>query len=153
MIGFTEGEYYVYGDPCAWSSTRPDTPATTVDGLLAALANQAFREASAPEDITVDGYTGKKLILHMADEVSDFDACDQDKDGVAEDGDPTFGLFAVPVESPARYSQGVGQIEEVWAVDVDGQLVVNIGVYYPDTPQNAIDEVRAILASATFDLP
>ncbi len=32
MIGFTEDEYYVYGDPCAWSSTTPDTPATTVDG-------------------------------------------------------------------------------------------------------------------------
>jgi hypothetical protein len=151
VIGFTEGEYFVYGDPCAWFSTRPDTPATTVDALVAALANQAFREASAPEDITVDGYAGKKIILHMADEVSDFDACD--KDGRVEEGDPTFGLFAVPHESPARYSQDVGQIEEVWAVDVDGQLVVNIGVYYPDTPQNAIDQVRAILASATFDLP
>jgi hypothetical protein len=85
------------------------------------------------------------------DEVAEFEACD--KDGEAEDGDATFGLFGVPSEDPARYSQDVGQIEEVWAVDVDGQLIVNIGVYYPDTPQNAIDEVRAILASATFELP
>ena len=148
MIGFTEGEYYVYGDPCAWSTTRPDTPATTVDGLVAALANQASREASAPEDITVDGYAGKKIILHMADEGADFDACDEDG------GDASFGLFGVASdEGPARYSQDPGQIEEVWAVDVDGVVVVNIGVYYPDTPQNAIDEVRAILASATFEAP
>jgi hypothetical protein len=147
MLGFTEGEYYVYGDACAWSSTRPDTPATTVDALMAALANQALRQASAPEDITVGGYAGKKIILRMADEVADFAACD--KDG---QGDRQFGLFAVPtdVEGPARYSQGVAQIEEVWAVDVDGHLVVNIGAYYPETPQNAVDEVRAILASATF---
>ena len=144
MLGYTEGEFYVYGDPCAWSSTTPDTPATTVDELMAALANQASREASAPEDIAVAGYTGKKLVLHMADEVADFDACDGD----------TFGLFGVASEEgPTRYSQGVGQIEEVWAVDMDGVLVIIIGVYYPGTPQHAIDETRAILASATFELP
>ena len=126
-------------------STTPDTPSTTVDGLVAALANQALREASAPEDITVDGYAGKKIILQMADDVGGHDDCDEG----------TFALFGTPetAEDPARYSQSVGQVEEVWAVDVDGQLVVIIGAYYPDTPQNAIDEVRAILASATFELP
>jgi hypothetical protein len=146
VLGYPEGEYYVYGDPCAWSSTRPDTPATTVDELVDALANQRSREASATEEITVDGYAGKKIILDMAEDVPDFFECDQG----------TFGLFGVPEaldESPYRYSQDPGQTEEVWAVDVDGVVVVNIGVYYPDTPQHVIDEVRAILASATFDLP
>lgn len=150
IIGFSDSEYYVYGDPCAWSSTRPDTPATTVDGLMAALANQASREASTPEDITVDGHAGKSIILHMASDVADFDACDK-----GGSGDIFFGLFAVPpdVGFPARFSQDPGQIEEVWAVDVDGQLVVSIGVYYPETPQNAIDGMRAMLASATYELP
>jgi hypothetical protein len=36
---------------------------------------------------------------------------------------------------------------------VDGLSVVLIGLYYADTPQNAVDELRAILASATFELP
>ena len=146
MIVFQGREYYVYGDPCDWSSTTPDTPATTVDELVDALANQASREASAPEDITVDGYAGKKIILHMADDV-DFDACDE-------------GLFALFGQSRGsssddlgRYSQGPGQIEEVWAVDVDGLIVVLVGAYYADTPQNAVEELRAILASATFELP
>lgn len=150
MIGWTVGEYYVYGDPCAWSSTRPDTPATTVDELMAALANQASRDASTPEDITVDGYAGKRIILDMSYEADDFDACD------VVDGGGTFGLFGAPFEvneSPYRYSQDVGQVEEVWAVDADGLLAVNIGVYYPDTPQHAIDQVRAMLESATFELP
>ena len=44
-----------------------------------------------------------------------------------------------------------GQIEEVWAVDVNGLIVVLVGTYYPDTPQDAVEELRAILASATFD--
>lgn len=143
IIAFhVDREYYVYGDPCRWSTTRPDTPATTVDGLVDALANQALREASAPEDITLDGYAGKKIILHMADDV-DFDACDEG----------TFALFGVTGEDPARLSQGPGQIEEVWAVDVDGQVVVLIGLYYADTPQDAVDELRAILASTTFEEP
>jgi hypothetical protein len=146
MITFEGREYYVYGDPCDWSSTIPDTPATTVDELVGALANQASREASAPEDITVDGYAGKKIVLHMADDV-DFDACDEG----------FFALFGQSTgTSPhelSRYSQGPGQIEEVWAVDVDGLIVVMDGVYYADTPQNAVDELRAILASATFELP
>ena len=144
MIAFQSREYYVYGDACHLSTTRPDTPATTVDELVDALANQASREASAPEDITVDGYAGKKIILDMADDV-DITACDE--------GGDSLTLFGVPGEDRARYSQGPGQIEEVWAVDVDGQLVVLDGLYYADTPQNAVDELRSILASATFELP
>ena len=38
-------------------------------------------------------------------------------------------------------------------MDVDGLLVVNIGVYYPGTEQTVIDDVRSTLASTTFDVP
>jgi hypothetical protein len=53
------GDLYVYGDPCRWATTKPDAPATTVDELVAALTAQASRDASAPVDITLDGYAGK----------------------------------------------------------------------------------------------
>jgi hypothetical protein len=148
MLVYSGSEYYVYGDACTWSSTKPNTPATTVDELVDALANQASREASAPEDITVDGYAGKKIILNMADDV-DLDACDE-------------GLFALfgqqegeveTADDVARYSQGPGQIEEVWAVDVDGLVVVLDGAYHADAPQNVVDELRDMFASATVELP
>jgi hypothetical protein len=135
-------EFYVYGDPCHWSSTKPDTTVATVDEFVAALASQALRVPSAPEDITVDGYAGKKIILGMAADV-DFDACDG--------GD--FVLFGQAGDDMARYSQGPGQIEEMWVLDVDGRIVIQSGFYYPDTPQNAVDELQAIFASATFELP
>lgn len=45
---------------------------------------------------------------------------------------------------------GPGQIEDVWAVDLDGAVAVLIGTYYADTPQDAVDEMRAILGSMTF---
>ena len=53
-------EFDVYGDPCQWKSTRPDTPAATVDEIAAALAAQASRDASAPVDVTINGYVGKR---------------------------------------------------------------------------------------------
>ena len=146
LIAFNDREYYAYENPCRWSTTRPDAAATTADVLVAGLATQGSREASAPEDITLDGYTGKKIILRMADDLDlaysngDFTDCD----------DGHFALFGVAGEDPARWSQGPGQIEEVWAVDVDGAVAVLIGIYYEDTPQNAIDEVRTILGSMTF---
>ena len=86
----------MFADPCAWSSTKPDTPATTVDELVAALANQASREASAPEDITLDGYAGKKIILQMADDAADFSACDED----------AFVMFGVAGEDQAQVQPG-----------------------------------------------
>lgn len=146
LIAFNDREYYVHADPCRWSTTTPAAAATTAEELVAGLASQGSREASAPEDITLDGYAGKKIILRMADDLDlaysngDFPDCD----------DGHFALFGVAGENPARWSQGPGQIEEVWAVDVGGAIAVLIGNYYEDTPQGAVDEVRAILGSMTF---
>ena len=139
LFAFEGREYYVYGQACQWSTTRPDTPATTVDELIDALANQASRAESAPEDITVDGYTGKKIVVGM--HPVDLDACDEGR----------VALFGLPDNDPARYSQSKDQIEDLWALDVNGVLVVLDGAYYAETPRNAIDEIRAILASATFE--
>ena len=139
MIVFAgEGDLYVYGDPCQWSTTSSDTPVTTVDDLVAALTSQASRDASAPVDITVDGFAGKSITLHVPDDAV-FSDCDR-------------GEFRTLVEGPdgARYHQDPGQIDKLWIVDVDGELVViDIG-YYEGTPQAVIDELHAIVESITF---
>lgn len=140
LVAFEGREYYVYEEACPWSTTRPDTPATTVDELIDALANQGSRaESRPPEDITVDGYAGKKIFLPMYP--VDIEACDEGR----------IAMFGLPGNDPARYTERQDLIEEVWAVDVDGLIVVLDGLYYPDTPQFAVDELRAILGSATFE--
>ncbi len=140
LLAFEGREYSVYGEACTWASTRPDTPATTVDELIDALANQGSRaELRPPEDITVDGYAGKRIFLPM--HPVDIAACDEGH----------VAMFGLPGTDPARYTQDQDLIEEVWAVDVDGLIVVLDATYYADTPQNVIDEVRAIVESATFD--
>jgi hypothetical protein len=142
IITFADEGYFVYGDPCQWSTTRPDTPATTVDELVTALSAQASRDASAPVDITVDGYAGKSITLHVPDD-ADFAECDGDK----------FSSWGVPGENPARWHQGPGQIDNVWILDVDGHVVVIDWAHYEGTPQDVVDELVAIVESTTFEQP
>jgi hypothetical protein len=141
LIAFTvDEEFYVYGDPCAWSTTRPDTPATTVDELVAALADQRSRNASAPEEITVGGYQGMKLTLHVPDDAA-FGDCDEG----------AFATLGVAGEDPALWAQGPGEIDETWIVDVDGRIALLSGGYYEGTPQSSVEELHAILASMRLE--
>ena len=125
--------FYVYGDPCQWESTRPETPATTVDAIVAALAAQASRDASEPVDVTVGGYDGKAITLHVPDDASI---------GDCEGGE--FASFGIEGEDLARTHQGPGQVDELWIIDA---------MYRPDTPVDLIEEMRSIAESATFELP
>lgn len=136
------GDLYVYGDPCNWATTRPDTPATTVDELVAALTAQASRDATEPLDVTVDGYTGKSITLHVPEDAV-FGECDSG----------TFGSWGMPSAdlSPFRYHQDPGQIDKLWIVDVDGELVVIDIAYYDGTPSEVVDEMEAIVESISFD--
>ena len=153
MIVF-EGDLWVYGDPCRWSTTQPADPATTVDELVAALSAQASRDASAPTDVTVGGYAGKSLSLHVPADLAfdanrDFTDCDEGKFGswaaVTETGDPD--------PTPSRYHQGPGQIDDLVILDVNGVVVVFDTGYYAGTPAEVVDEIRGIIESATFELP
>lgn len=146
LIGPWFGPLHVYGDPCRWLTGRPDAPATTVEELVAALSAQASREASTPGDVTVDGYAGKSIILHVPDDAA-FGECDRG----------TFGSWAPadapPADGPYRYHQGPGQIDELWILDVNGTLVTIDAACYAGTPQEHIAELRAIVDSMTFELP
>ena len=137
---------YVYGDPCHWESTTPETPASTVDAIVDALAAQASRDASAPVDVMVGGYAGKSITLRVPNTASTraqaFKDCDQ----------TTFATYGVVGhEGPARYQQGPGQVDVFWILDVDGVLVILDAAYGPATPAELVDEVRALAESATFD--
>lgn len=145
IIAFSEpigAGFYVYGDPCRWQSTTPETPATTVDEIAAALAAQASRDASEPVDVTVGGYAGKAITLSVPVDAN-FDECE----GLE------FASFGTDHDDLARYHQGPGQVDELWILDVDGAIVIIDTMYRQDTPAEVIDELRSIAESATFELP
>src|SRR5687768_2270215 len=137
------GTRLVYGDPCAWESTRPDNPAASLDELVAALSAQASRNATAAEDVTVGGHPGKKLTLHVPE-----DAVFADCDG----GEfRTLMEVSTSDEETPHIQQFAGQISEVWVVDVDGTHVFFDAGYFAATPAEDVDEMRAIVKSATFE--
>jgi hypothetical protein len=151
MLGPWGGEDagYIPGDPCQWLSTMPETPATTVDEVVAALASQASRDASEPVDITLDGHAGKSITLHVPDDVvfanGEFTDCNQEGGGRH-----AFCTFGTPTDCYMWNAQGPGAIDELWIVDLDGQLLIMDGAYYAQTPAEDVDELRAILGSMSF---
>jgi hypothetical protein len=134
--------FYVPGDPCRATSTRPDTPATTVEDFVAALAAQRSRDASEPMDVTIGGHAGKSITLHVPDDAA-FDDC--------EEGE--FVSYGTDEEPLDRIHQGGGQIDQFWILDVDGSIVVLDAMYRPDTSSGLVGELRAIAESATFEAP
>jgi hypothetical protein len=139
------GDMLVYGDPCAWESTRPDDPAASLDELVAALSAQASRDATAPVDVTVGGHPGKMLTLRVPE-----DAVFTDCDG----GEfRTLMEVSTSGDEAPRFHEGPGQISEVWVVDVDGTLVFFDAAYFVDTPAEDVEEMRAMVESATFGAP
>jgi hypothetical protein len=140
LIAFNDGEYFVYADPCHLSSTRPAASVTTVDDVVAALASQASRDASAPDDVVVAAHPGKRLALHVPADV-DFGTCDRG----------AFATFGVAGEDLARYAQGPGQTEEVTVLDVNGRVVLLVAMYFDQTPRAVMDQLRRIVASTSFN--
>ena len=147
IIGPFVGNIYVPADPCEWSTTMPDTPATTVDAVIAALRAQASRDASEPVDITVDGHAGKAITLHVPEDAN-FRQCDWNP--VSNGAE----FCTLTPDNPAvchRYQQFTGQIDELWIVDVSGKVAVIDATWSDATPAEALAELRAILNSMTFE--
>ena len=138
FIVFT-GDLDVYGNPCTWATSRPDPPTgPTVDDLVAALLLQPARDATAPTDITVDGYSGKAIELSVPADIN-FATCDLGEYRSWQDPDGN-----------ARYHQGPGQHDLLWIVDVAGTRVVIDAGFYAATSAAVRAEQQAILDSIQF---
>ena len=146
-------DFYVYGDPCHWSTTVPETPATTPDDIAAALATQAETDATAPADVSVGGYAGKAITLHVPLSYDIPDASREEK--FADCDESLFDLYGVGAgaDGIGRDAQGAGQIDELWILDVEGSIVILDAGYSPSTPADLVEEMRGFAESATFETP
>ena len=161
--------FFVYGDPCHWSTTTPASPVTTVDEVVTALASQASRDASVPVDVTVSGYAGKAITLHVPDDAV-FSDCDQGEfrtlvsawngsgDFIEDPGQPpspdNYKLWEDESRTGTLRAQDAGQIDTLWIFHVEEVGLVMIdAAYYDGTPQSVVDELIAIVESARVSGP
>jgi len=144
-------DFHVYGDPCRLSTTRPETPATTSAEIAAALANQAQTDATAPVDVTLGGYTGKAITLHVPMTYEVPGATREEEFAECDEG--SFAFYGVGDEAIGRDAQGPGQIDDLWIMDVDGSIVILDAAYGPAAPAELVDELHGLAESATFALP
>jgi hypothetical protein len=97
-------------------------------------------------DVTVGGYAGRFLTLHVA-----IDAATRE-DAFADCDEQTFASYtSAGHQAPDRFHQGPGQVDEMWILDVDGGLVILDAMYAAPAASELIDDVRALAESATFD--
>ena len=143
--------FNVSGDPCQWSTTMPATSATTPDEIAAAFAAQAMTEATAPVDVTVGGFAGKAVTLHVPMTFDDPNATREEKFGDCDNDD--FVLYGTEDEESARNAQGAGQIDELWILDVDGAIMILDAAYSPATPADLVEQMRAMVESAVLEAP
>lgn len=133
----------VYADPCRWLTSALDPPVgPTVGDLATALMKQAGSDAVAPTDVTLDGYSGKKVELSIPGDV-DTATCDE--------GD--FGRWS-PLADPSHYgpfTYGDGQHDTVYIVDVDGTRWVIDTNYLPGTSKASLAELEHLVASIRFE--
>jgi hypothetical protein len=122
-----------YSDPCRASSrTGEDPVGPSVEDLATALTEQTAYEATTPTDVTLGGYTGKGLDLHLPTDVA---SC--------EDG--AFYPWAGSI-----YAQGPDNLWHVWILDVQGERQIVISNYFASTSSDDQAEMQAIVDSIQF---
>ena len=134
------------GDPCHWSGTSDDVDAgTTVDDLVEALVAQTDYEVSDPVDVTIGGYSGKRVdIIHPAAAFAGPDSdgnysspeCDDDQYRIWNDG---------------IYGQGPDNRWQANILDVDGTRLVVVAMDYPQTSAESRAELDALIDSLVIE--
>jgi hypothetical protein len=102
----------VYANPCRWETTLLDPPpASSVDALVAALADQKGLRVSTTTDITVDGFAGTYM--------------ERTVDAGTNLADCAGGHFRpwLGTDGGERYLEP-GQHDRLWILDVDGVPLV-----------------------------
>jgi len=116
-------------------------PGPSVDDLVTALVIAWGPYASAPEDATLGGYSGKHIVLTVPTHGADCPIVNMN--GWREWGQTDSG--------PARWFQAEGQVQEIWVLDVAGSRQVIGASFLPSTPASVRAEEHTILDSIRIE--
>lgn len=131
-------------DPCKYlSGGQVDPPVgPSVDDLVSALVTQAAGYASTPSDVTIGGYTGKRIELSLPDGL-DIGSCEgQQYWRWTERGSQGGGHVYLD-----------GQRDILYVLDLDGLRAVIAVIYQEGTSEADLAEVDDLVASIRFEWP
>jgi hypothetical protein len=132
----------VYADACRWTGTELDPIlGRTVDDLANALSAQIGRSGTQPTDVTIDGYSGKKVELSLP----------ADLDPKECDGGEVRTWIAATGGGYGGFVYGAGQKNTVYILDVDGERLVIDTMYLPGTSAETLAELDQIIDSIDIE--
>jgi hypothetical protein len=126
----------LYSDPCEAIGAADVAVGPTVEDLASALAEQTAYEVTSPTDVTLGGYSGKRMDLLLPSE-GEYEAC------------ITHRRFH-PWEG-SIYAQGLGNRWHLWILDVDGVRVIVHSQDFEATPAQDQVELQAIVDSIRIE--
>jgi hypothetical protein len=134
----------IHSDPCHWdqdgNGSAPDEGdvdvGPTVDDLAEALANASY-DSTTPVDVTLGGFSGKRLELNLVPDPSGCDTFDGDVDQ----------YFVFGGRDGYVYAQGEGSQWQVSIIDVDGTRLIAALFSYSDTSAADLSAGQAIVDS------
>ncbi len=136
--------FYTVGNllnnPSSYVDGLQDPPVgPTVDDLIEAIVEQAEWTSSTPSDTTIGGYPAQHVQITIPDG-AEFDS----RDGGA------FYLFQ-DEGSGQIWGSEVGQMFDVYVVDVDGERLVLDAFHYPGTAETDLAALQAVVDSIEID--
>ena len=110
----------------------------TVDDLAAALGSLQDFEVSAPTNVTLSGFQGKRVKVTVPLDVNVGNpACDE-------------GNYSL---TPGRHYQAAGQTDDNWILDVGGKRLVPTFATTTKTPADVLAQVEQIRDSLVIERP
>jgi hypothetical protein len=138
----------LFSDPCGadYFGTPDVVVGPTVDDLASALAEQTAYEATTPVDVTLGGYSGKRVGLQLPSGDNPDDPFNQgDRFGAACSNGGYF------LWDGSIYAQGPDNRWHLWILDVDGVRVVIQASDFPGTAADDQAELQAIVESLRIE--
>lgn len=127
-----------YVDPCFDHTLKKPAP-KGVDGLIEALADQPGISSDPPVDVTVSGYSGRYVDLTVTQDITQCDG----------GPDEAFWIWDGN-KSDRRYVLATGELDRIYAIDVNGKRFTFNMLYQTDTAEADRLEAESILETAVI---
>ena len=154
----------VFKDACHWEDGYHPGPLTTLDGLVAALAEQGgWAEVTAPSNISVDGYAGKAFQRTVPADISDCDTMRYGPRNLPQEDRgkmlPAFRSWQTEEGeltpdtggNLAGFGYEAGMVETLWVLDIQGTVVVINSRPVPEASAADRDVFAAVLDSIRIE--